>query len=111
MHKADISTSKTVKQIGVICRANPKFSRTNPTVIRIGSTVNLENPKSVELIQIKINKAKAQSRHSGISFAPANGKLCFEQRKTFAASQNHLPPTTVVGGSAHSEVVRTLYYQ
>ena len=38
-----------------------------------------------------INRANAQSRRSGILFAPANGKLCFEYLKTFSVPENHLP--------------------
>jgi hypothetical protein len=53
-------------------------------VIPANTKVNNANPKSTGLTP---NPA------CGISFAQANGKLCFEQRKTFSAAQNHLPPT------------------
>jgi hypothetical protein len=34
----------------------------------------------------------------GISFAPANGKLCFEYLKTFSVPENHLPPVASCKG-------------
>ena len=40
--------------------------------------------------EIKNHRAKRLSRHSGILFAPANGKLYFETLETFSASQNRL---------------------
>jgi hypothetical protein len=39
----------------------------------------------------KVNQANTQSRPSGILFASANGKLCFEYLKTFSVPENHLP--------------------
>ena len=38
----------------------------------------------------KVNGAYAQSRPSGILFAPANGKLYFEFLKIFSVPENHL---------------------
>jgi hypothetical protein len=35
-----------------------------------------------------VNRANAQSRPSGISFAPANGKLYFEFLKIFSVPEN-----------------------
>ncbi|MDR0506839.1 MAG: hypothetical protein LBH32_08510 [Dysgonamonadaceae bacterium] len=59
------------------------------------------NPK-VRQANSKVNRANAQSRHSGILFARANGKLCFAQLTSFCAAQNNLPFDK---GGMRSEVV------
>ena len=51
----------------------------------------------------KVNRAKAQSRHSGILLAQANGKLYFEFLKSISVPQNHLPRK---GEVRYSEVMR-----
>ena len=45
----------------------------------------------VNTVISKVNRAKAQSRPSGILFAQANGKLYFEFLKRISGTQNHLP--------------------
>jgi hypothetical protein len=45
----------------------------------------------VNFANSKVNNANIQYRHSGILFAQANGKLCFEVLKTFSVPENHLP--------------------
>ena len=57
--------------------------------------VNKANPK--------VNRAKAQSRPSGILLAQANGKLYFEFLKRISGTQNHLPHK---GEVRYSEVMR-----
>jgi len=54
----------------------------------------------------KVNRAKAQSRHSGILFAHANGKLYFEFLKIISVPQNNLPPCCAAGEVRYSEVMR-----
>ncbi|GAB6013498.1 hypothetical protein [Viscerimonas tarda] len=45
----------------------------------------------VSLANIKVNRADAQFRDSGILFAPANGKLYFEFLKIFSVPENTCP--------------------
>jgi hypothetical protein len=45
----------------------------------------------VNLANAIVNRANAQSRPSGILFAQANGKLCFDYTETFPYNQNPLP--------------------
>jgi hypothetical protein len=54
---------------------------------------------------MKVNRANAQSRHSGILCASAHGKLCFALLTSYPAAPNHLPRCLDAGGRIHSEVV------
>jgi hypothetical protein len=56
----------------------------------------------------KVNRAKAQSRPSGILFAQANGKLYFEFLKIISVPQNNLPPCCTAGEVRYSEVMRPI---
>ena len=40
---------------------------------------------------VQTNRANAQSRTGGILFAPANGKLYFEELKIFSVPENTCP--------------------
>ena len=60
------------------------------STVSTNGKINQTNPKANRVI-LKSNQAKAQSRHSGILFAPANGKLYFECLKIFSVPENHLP--------------------
>jgi hypothetical protein len=71
------------------------------------SNLNLPAPKSIRA-NIKVNRAIAQSRPSGILFALANGKLYFEYLKIFSVPENHLPPQYIDRGGTHSEVARSV---
>jgi hypothetical protein len=55
----------------------------------------------VSPVILKVNRANAQFRDSGILFAPANGKLYFEFLKIFSVPENTCP----CRGQKHSEVV------
>jgi hypothetical protein len=48
--------------------------------------------KRMPLIR-KITRLIFHPPSGGFSFAPANGKLCFECLKTFSVPENHLPLT------------------
>jgi hypothetical protein len=65
-------------------------------IIPANTKVNKTNSKSIRLTP---NPA------CGISFAPANGKLCFEYLKTFSVPENHLPFRFMLRGKMHAEVV------
>jgi hypothetical protein len=45
----------------------------------------------VNMVNMKVSRANAQSRLSGILIAHAIGKLCFALLTSFPAAQNHLP--------------------
>ncbi|MDR1895167.1 MAG: hypothetical protein LBR10_00055 [Prevotellaceae bacterium] len=72
------------------------------------STYSSQKPVSITAqvnpANIKVNEANAQSRLSGISSAPANGKLCFALLTSFYAAQNHAPAALMQGGENTSEV-------
>jgi hypothetical protein len=58
----------------------------------------------------KVNKANSKptgltsNPACGISFAQANGKLCFECLKTFSVPENYLPRRFMLWGKTRSEV-------
>jgi hypothetical protein len=56
----------------------------------------------VNMADIKVSKANAQSRPGGILIAHAIGKLCFALLTPFSAAQNNLP---LKRGRMRSEVV------
>ena len=68
----------------------------------VAKTPPFANPKVNKAIP-KVNRAKAQSRVSGILSAQADGKLYFERLTSFRAAQNHLPHK---GEVRYSEVMR-----
>jgi hypothetical protein len=50
-----------------------------------------KNGCKVSMASMKVSKANAQSRGSGILFAPANSKLYFAVLKMLSVPQNNLP--------------------
>jgi hypothetical protein len=64
-----------------------------------------KNGCKVSRANLRVSRANAQSRLSGILFATANSKLCFALLTSFSAAQNHLPRSLEAGGGTHSEVV------
>ena len=97
------STFKSVLPNGMFCtetptfiRATPQDNRTNPQAKQTTSQGNQDSPKDSQANPkcnraiTTVNRAIAQSRPSGILFAQANGKLCFEYLKTFSVPENHL---------------------
>jgi hypothetical protein len=83
------------------------FRRQKP-VIQVGK--NPATDTEINQANSKVNRANAQSRPSGILFAPANGKLYFELLISFCAAQNNLPPSPKAEGRTHSEVARPKEY-
>jgi hypothetical protein len=57
-----------------------------------------KNGCKVNMTDMTVSRANAQSRLSGILFAPANSKLCFALLTSFSAAQNHLPRSLAAGG-------------
>jgi hypothetical protein len=54
--------------------------------------------RNVNLANMKVSGANAQSRPSGILIAHAIGKLCFALLTPFSAAQNNLPRSLAAGG-------------
>jgi hypothetical protein len=68
-----------------------------PETGKTGRKVNMAN-MNVSGANIKVSRANAQSRPSGILIARAISKLCFGLLTSFSAAQNHLPRSLAAGG-------------